>query len=65
MHLLEATGDFRDHFAFCVDRYPVNNLYQQVDQTVNDRPAPLPTKSGQQCVTNGFGVTTELVDRLG
>ena len=45
MDLLKAADDLRHHFALGVDRYAVDDLNQQLDQPVDDGPAPLPAKA--------------------
>ena len=65
MDLLEATDDLRDHLALGVDRCAMDDLNQQLDQAVDDGPAPLPAKGGEQRVANRAGMGTQLVDRFG
>ena len=65
MDLLKAADDLRHHLALGVDRYAVDDLNQQLDQSIDDGPAPLPAKGGQQRVSYGFWMSTELVGGLG
>ena len=65
MDLLKAVDDLRYHPALRVGRNAVDDLNQQLDQAIDDGPAPLPSKGGKQRVANGAGMATQLVDRFG